>query len=81
MLLAAGTFGSPGIVMMSPHTTTMNSAPAERRNSRIGIVKAEGAPLAFGSVEKLYCVLAMQTGKLPKPSFSSSAKRALMLES
>ena len=24
-----------------------------------------GAPLRFGSVEKLYCVLAMQTGSLP----------------
>ena len=29
ILLAAGTFGRPGIVMMSPQITTTNSAPAE----------------------------------------------------
>jgi len=45
----------------------MNSAPAERRTSRTGIEKPVGAPLASGLVEKEYCVLAMQTGSLPKP--------------
>ena len=79
ILLAAGTFGRPGMVMMSPQTTTTNSAPAESRTSRIGMVKPDGAPLASGLVEKLYCVLATQIGSLPKPSFSSSAKRSRTL--
>ena len=30
-------------------------------------MKPVGAPLEFGSVENEYCVLAMQTGSLPKP--------------
>ena len=62
MELADGTFGRPGMVMISPQTTTMNSAPADRRTSRTFSTWPVGAPLAFGSVEKLYCVLAMQTG-------------------
>ena len=32
----AGIFGNPGIVMISPQIATTNSAPAERRTSRIG---------------------------------------------
>jgi hypothetical protein len=35
MAFAAGVFGRPGIVMMSPQIITMNSAPAESRTSRI----------------------------------------------
>ena len=31
---AAGTFGRPGIVMISPQIATTNSAPAESRTSR-----------------------------------------------
>ena len=31
-----------------------------------------GAPFKLGSVEKLYCVLAIQTGRLPKPADSRS---------
>ena len=34
MELAAGTLGSPGIVMISPQIATTNSAPAESRTSR-----------------------------------------------
>jgi hypothetical protein len=34
MLSAAGTLGRPGMVMISPHTATTNSAPAESRTSR-----------------------------------------------
>ncbi len=64
------------MVMTSPQMTTMNSAPAERRISRIGTTWLDGAPLRFGSVEKLYWVLAMQTGYLPKPIFSNSWKRS-----
>ena len=32
---AAGILGRPGMVMMSPHTMTTNSAPAARRTSRM----------------------------------------------
>ncbi len=34
ILTAAGSFGSPGMVMMSPQTITTNSAPAASRTSR-----------------------------------------------
>ena len=54
MLFAAGTLGRPGIVMMSPVTTTMNSAPALKRISRIATVWPDGAPLAAASVENEY---------------------------
>ena len=48
---AAGTFGRPGIVIISPQTITMNSAPAANLTSRIEISCPEGAPLKDGSVE------------------------------
>jgi hypothetical protein len=67
MELADGTLGRPGMVMISPQIATMNSAPAESRTSRTGMLKPVGAPLASGLVENEYCVLAMQTGSLPKP--------------
>src|SRR5688572_28504138 len=62
MLLADGTRGRPGMVMISPQMTTMNSAPADSLTSRTGTTWLLGSPFRFGSVEKLYCVLAMQTG-------------------
>ena len=67
ILFAAGTRGSPGIVMMSPQIATTNSAPADSRTSRTPTMWPLGAPLALGSVVKLNWVLAMQTGKWPKP--------------
>ena len=67
MLCAAGTRGSPGMVMISPQITTRNSAPPESRTSRIGTTWPLGAPFRLGSVEKLYWVLATQIGKWPKP--------------
>ena len=33
MLSAAGTLGSPGIVIIDPHTTTKNSAPLDNLTS------------------------------------------------
>ena len=45
---AAGTFGKPGMVMISPQIATTNSAPAESRTSRTGMLKPVGAPLASG---------------------------------
>ena len=62
MLLAAGTRGRPGMVMMSPQIATTNSAPLASRTSRIGTTWCEGAPFRFGSVEKLYWVFATQIG-------------------
>ena len=53
MVLAAGTRGRPGMVMISPQTTTMNPAPADSRTSRICITCPNGAPFKLGSVEKL----------------------------
>jgi hypothetical protein len=35
---AAGTLGRPGIVMISPQIATTNSAPAESRTSRTGMM-------------------------------------------
>src|SRR5207302_6255161 len=65
MLSAAGTLGRPGMVMISPQIATTNSAPADSRTSRTLMTWSTGAPLASGLVEKLNCVLAMQTGHLP----------------
>ena len=65
ILSAAGTFGRPGMVIISPQTMTINSAPAESRTSLIGISWLEGAPLSVGSVENEYCVFATHTGNFP----------------
>ena len=62
---AAGRFGRPGIVMMSPVSATMKPAPAEILRLRTVISKFFGAPSFFGSSEKLYWVLATQIGQLP----------------
>ena len=62
ILSADGTLGNPGMVITSPQTATMNSAPAARRTSRTLSVWPLGAPRAAGSVEKEYWVLAMQMG-------------------
>ena len=43
MLFAAGTFGSPGMVMMSPQIMITNSAPAARRTSRMLTTWCAGA--------------------------------------
>jgi hypothetical protein len=53
------------MVMISPQIATMKPAPADRRTSRTGTEWPVGAPRRFGSVEKEYWVLAMQTGRLP----------------
>ena len=51
---AAGILGNPGIVIIAPQTTTINSAPDESLISLIGNACPVGAPLRLGSVEKLY---------------------------
>ena len=72
---AAGTRGRPGIVMMSPQIATTKPAPADSRTSRTGRMWPVGAPITVGSEVKLYCVLAMQTGTLPKPASSNAFNR------
>ena len=61
------------MVMISPQIATTNSAPAESRTSRTGMMWSVGAPLESGLVEKLYWVLAMHTGNLPHPIASNAA--------
>ena len=68
MEFAAGTLGRPGIVIIDPQITIINSAPLESLISLIGKTWPVGAPFRLGSVEKLYWVLATQIGYLPKPS-------------
>jgi hypothetical protein len=70
MELAAGILGSPGIVITSPVTTTMNSAPVDNRISLIATTWPDGAPFKLGSVEKEYWVFAIQIGNFPKPAAS-----------
>ena len=54
MEIAAGTLGSPGIVIIDPQITTINSAPLESLISLMGKTCPDGAPFKLGSVEKLY---------------------------
>ena len=62
---AAGTLGSPGIVIIAPQTTTINSAPDDNLISLIGKACPVGAPLRLGSVEKLSWVFAIHIGNSP----------------
>ena len=54
MRSADGTFGNPGIVITSPQTNTMNSAPADKRTSRMLSECPLGAPRRAASVENEY---------------------------
>ena len=65
---AAGTRGSPGIVMISPDITTTNPAPADGRNSRTVNSCPVGRPSRDGSSDSEYCVLATQIGHSSCPS-------------
>ena len=64
---AAGTFGSPGIVMMSPALATTKPAPAEPYTSLMVMRNPLGTPRRVGSSVNEYCVLAMHTGVSPSP--------------
>ncbi len=57
MFSAEGTRGRPGMVMISPQTTTPNPAPALSLTSRTETDCPVGAPRRFGFVVKKYCVL------------------------
>ena len=65
MRSAAGTFGSPGIVMISPVSATMNPAPAEIFRFRTVTSKPVGAPSFVWSSVRDYCVFATQIGQFP----------------
>ena len=65
------------MVRMFPVSATTKPAPAETVTDRTDTVKPSGAPSFAGSSEKLYWVLAMHTGSLPKPSASSCSICAL----
>ena len=67
MRSAAGDLGRPGIVRMSPVSTTMKPAPADTFTFLMVTVKPSGAPSLVGSSEKDYWVLATQMGHLSKP--------------
>ena len=54
MEFAAGTRGRPGIVIIDPQITIINSAPLESLISLMGKTWPVGAPFKLGSVEKLY---------------------------
>ena len=74
MFSAAGCLGRPGMVIIFPARATTKPAPALIRRARTVRVKSFGAPSFFASSERLYCVLATHTGRLPKPRPSSSAR-------
>lgn len=69
MIPADGTSGTPGIVMMSPHTATTKPAPTLGFTSRIGTSKLFGRPSSAGPVESEYCVFAIH-GKSASPTTS-----------
>ena len=62
---ADGSFGSPGIVMMSPHLATTKPAPAEPLTSCTVMRKSVGTPSLAASSVSEYCVFAMHTGVAP----------------
>ena len=67
MFTAAGTFGSPGILMISPLIATRKPAPVLGIKSLIVTVNPLGLPSNEASSYNEYCVLATQIGKFAKP--------------
>ena len=67
MRSAAGSFGRPGIVMMSPHCATTNPAPAAGYTSFTVMRNPVGRPSLVASSLNEYCVFAMQIGVVPRP--------------
>ena len=70
---AAGVLPSPGIVIMSPQSATIQPAPVYGRRSRIGTVNPVGAFLSAGSCESERCVFAMQIGSRASSEPAQSA--------
>ena len=67
MLLAAGTFGRPGIVIISPLKATINPAPTDGFKSLIVTVNPSGLANNFGLSDYEYCDFAIQIGNLSHP--------------
>jgi len=65
ILMAAGTFGSPGMRVRVPQTGTMNPAPADSQTSLTLSFHPLGAPFLFESSVRDAWVFAMQTGSPP----------------
>ena len=72
ILNADGALGRPGIVIIAPVRTTINSAPAESLTSRTVRVKPCGLPSLVASSESEYCVFATQIGKVEYLGSSAS---------
>ncbi len=70
MRAAAGFELSPGIVRTSPQIGYTKPAPTDARTSRTGRIQPVGAPFSAGSEEMDRWVLAMHTGRWPKPARS-----------
>ena len=68
---AAGLFGIPGMVMMSPQRATTNPAPALIERSVTVRGKPFGRPKSLGLSYSEYCVLATQTGSPENPLSSN----------
>jgi hypothetical protein len=62
-LTAAGTFGSPGIVITFPVLTTINPAPPLNSTDLTVILNGSFIINFFGSSDNEYCVFAIHTGR------------------
>ncbi len=76
---ATGVGGNPGIRIISPRIGITKPAPAAYSNSLTVTIKFLGRPIFVSLSENDFCVLAIQTGKLSKPSFLISSSPTLAL--
>ena len=74
IISAAGTFGSPGISIISPAIAIINPAPAAILTSFIVTVNPVGLPKRFALSERDFCVFETQIGRLLYPFFSITAR-------
>lgn len=70
ILQAAGALGRPGMVIISPVSTTINPAPADTLASLTVIENPVGRPSFVGSSDREYWVLATQIGRPAKPKLN-----------
>ena len=73
MSMAAGCFGSPGMVTIAPVRATRKPAPADSQISRTVRVKPSGRPSTLRLSDREYCVFAIHTGVFPNPAFVKSS--------
>src|SRR5659263_724430 len=65
---ADGTDGNPGIRIIEPALGTIKPAPEESSTFRMRVVKSRGLFLVVWSSDRDFCVLAIHTARLSKPS-------------